>query len=126
VSERSFGGIIFPGYAIVFEESKQTFTVLDETLLVFESKFRIVMVVENDLFIEESYLLLKFVKVSLFQTILLDCLHNRHDEISDLQDEYFKFCVKWCCPQIIIQIADEVNPTFLLPASYRVITRIEI
>src|SRR5215475_5081489 len=76
MSEGSFGGIIFPGYAIVFEESKQTFTVLDETLLVFESKFRMVMVVENDLCIEESYLVLKVVQVSLFQTILLDCLHN--------------------------------------------------
>jgi len=40
VSERSFGGIIFPGYAIVFEESKQTFTVLYETSLVFKSEFR--------------------------------------------------------------------------------------
>ena len=98
MSERSFGGIIFPGYAIVFEESKQTFTVLDETLLVFESKFRIVMVVENDLFIKESDLLLKLVKVSLFQTILLDGLHNRHNEISDRQDECFKFRIKRCSP----------------------------
>ena len=126
MSEGSFGGIIFPGYLIVFEESKEIFTVPYETVLVFEREFRVVMLVENDLFIKESYVLLKVVQMSLFQTILLDRFHNRHDEIPDLQDESFKFNVKRCCPQIIIEISDEVYPTFLLLTSYGVITRIEI
>ena len=112
MSERSFGGIIFPGYAIVFEESKQTCTVLYETFLVFESKFRMIIMVENDLFIKDIYLLLKGVKVSLFQTILLDRFHNRHDEISDRQDECFEFRIKRCSPQVIIQRLSG-NKTFI-------------
>ena len=85
-----------------------------------------VRVVENDLRIKARYVLLKGVKVSLFQTILLDRFHNRHDEISDRQDECFQFYIKRCSPQVIIQIADEVHPTFLLPTSHGVIPRIEI
>ena len=126
MSERSFGGIIFPGYAIVFEESKQTCTVLYKTILVFENEFRMVMLVENDLFIKELDLLLQGVPMTLLPTILLDRFQNGHDEISDLQDECFKFRVKRGSPQVIMQIADEVHPTLLLPTSARVIPRRDI
>ena len=79
---------------MIFSRSAPAQCRLYKTFLVFESEFRMVRVVENDLRIEDSYLFLKFVKVTLFQTILLDRFHNRHDEISDLQDECFQFGIK--------------------------------
>jgi hypothetical protein len=68
----------------------------------------------------------KILEMPLFQPILLHSLHYRNDEVVYFSDKCFEFCVKGGCPQVIIQVSDEVYPTFLLAASHRIIGRIKI
>src|SRR5260221_1546727 len=46
--------------------------------------------------------------------------------VDNFQDEGFKFTVERGLPEIIIQTANQVNKTFLLPALYSIVARIKI
>ena len=80
----AFCGIIVPRYSILFEESEKTISVTDKTALVFESEFRLVMLVSDYPSIKHVNLRHEFAEILCFQPTLLYGLHNRHDQIPHL------------------------------------------
>ena len=68
----------------------------------------------------------KMLEMLLLQSILLHSMHNRNDEVAYCGDKRFQFYIKGGGPQVIIQVSDEVYPTFLLAASHGIIGRIKI
>ena len=84
------------------------------------------MLVGDYILVKSVDLFSEFFEFSFFQAILLDCFHNWYDKVPYFQNKCFKFDVKWCFPKIIVDISNEMNPTFLLLTVYRVIARVEV
>ncbi len=68
----------------------------------------------------------EFLEVSLLQAVLLDSFHNRDNQVSDFRHKGFIFAIERAFPEVVVQITDEVHPTFLLSACYGIIARVEI
>src|SRR6266702_7730684 len=65
-------------------------------------------------------------KMSYLEPILLNGFKHRDNQILDLQDEGFKFTIERELPEILVQISNQVNKTFLLLTLYRIIAGVKI
>ena len=126
MSDGIFSRIIVPRDPIVLEECEEVFLIPYKAFLIGEDIFRSIGFVQNHLAVKLVNGFPKMLEILLLQPVLLHSVHNRKDEVAYCGDDRFQFCIKGDCPQVIIQVSDEVYPTFLLAASHGIIGRIKI
>jgi hypothetical protein len=56
----------------------------------------------------------------------LNVFENRNQQITEGHDKALKFIVKRILPKVIIQVSDQMNKAFLLPAGERVVSSIKV
>src|SRR6266487_5389690 len=122
----SFSSVVMPRDTVFSQESKQTIPISNKPFLVGQNQVCFILLVYDDLSIEDVYLLLKFMQVPSFQTIILYRFHNGDNEISHFYYECLIFFIKRIFLQIVIQISNEVHPTFLLSAFNSIIAGVKI
>jgi len=115
-----------PGDSIVLEKRKEAVSIAYKAFLVFDDQFGCVAFASNRPGVKCTDVLHIFLEVPLFQAVFLDCFHHRDNQVSDFRDKGFIFAIEWAFPEIVVQITDEVHPTFLLLARYGIIARVEI
>src|SRR5205823_1812246 len=126
MSQRSFGSVIMPGDSIVLEKRKEAVSIADKAFLVCDDQFGCVLLSRNCPSIKCIDLLHEFLEVPFLQSIFLYCFHNRDDQVSDFRHKGFKFAIEGMLPEVVVQITDEMHPTFLLSACNGIITGVEI
>ena len=126
MSQGSFGSVIMPGDSIVFEKRKEAFSIADKAFLVFDDQLGCVVFASNRPSVKCADVLHKFLEVPFFQAVFLDRFHYWDNQVSDFRDKGFILAIERIQPEIIVQITDEVHPTFLLPARYGIIAGVEI
>ena len=65
-------------------------------------------------------------EISTLETAFIHCLDNCAQQDSELLGQTFEFCVQRILHHIVIDIADQMNETFLLLTFEGIISRIEI
>src|SRR6266702_5150237 len=122
----SFCHIIIPWDTVVINKRKEALSIPLKTALISDGQVGMVGSVHNNPFVEVLYLLAEFLEVSFLEPIPLNSFQYGDNQVLDFQDECFKFTVEWELPEILVQVANQVNKTFLLPALYRIVARVKI
>src|SRR5438445_3489797 len=104
-----FRHVIIPRDAIVFNERKETLSIPLKPILILARQLRMIDLLFNHSFIEVIDLLAKLLKMSLLEPILLNGSEDGDEQVLHFQDEYFKFSVKGCLPEILVHIANQMN-----------------
>jgi len=95
-------------------------------LLILLRYFQSVLFAVNYCPVKPIHLFCEFAKMFRSQPPAIDGLENGHNEIFDGQDKILKFLIEGKLPQIVIQISNQMNPAFLLPARQSVISWIKV
>jgi hypothetical protein len=106
-------GVVVPRNTILLKETKQRFSVAHKPLLILLRYFRGILFALNHRPVGPVDLPREFAKMFRSQSPAIDVLENRHNEIFDGQDKMLKFLIEGKLPQIVIQISNQMNPTFL-------------
>src|SRR5260370_16649045 len=126
MSQCSFGSVIMPGNPIVLEKRKEAFSIADKAFLVFDDQFGCVLFSRNCPGVKCIDVLHEFLEVPFFQAIFLYCFHNRDNQVSNFSHKGFIFAIERILPEVVVQITDEMYPTFLLSACYGIIAGAEL
>ena len=65
-------------------------------------------------------------EVTDFETEPFNVLENRSNQITETNDKPLKLIVKWILPKVIVQVSDQMDEAFLLPAGKRIVSSIKI
>ena len=60
------------------------------------------------------------------QPVAINRLQDRHEQSLDLHGERLQFLVERSLPEVVVDVADEVDEALLLPARHRVVAGVEI
>jgi len=115
-----------PGDTIMFQKRKEAISIADKAFLVCDDQFGCVLFASNRPGVKCADMLHEFLEVPFFQAVFLYSFHNRDNQVPDFRHKGFIFPIERILPEIVVQISDEVYPTFLLPACYAIITRVKI
>jgi hypothetical protein len=115
-----------PRNTIFVEERKEIVTIAEKAFLKFDGGFRCVGSVQNMALVEVVDRGVEFLEMSAFQAIRFYRLKDGDEEVLHLEDERLEFEVKRIAPQLVVEIADEMDQAFLLAACDGIIPRIEI
>src|SRR5437868_1605362 len=122
----SFCHNIIPRNTVVFNKGKEALSISLKTTLIFNGQVGMVGSVCNHPFVELIYLLAKLLEVPFLESILLNSFENGNNQVLDLQNEGFKFTVGRGLPEILVQIANQVDKAFLLSTLYGIIARVKV
>src|SRR5262249_33307693 len=105
---------------------EEAFPVADKPLLVLDGRLRRVLPPSDVLVVEPLDLLLELPQVPDLQPKAINRLQDGHEQGLDRHGEPFQFPVKRGRPEVVVDVADQVNEAFLLPARDAVVARVEV
>jgi hypothetical protein len=109
MTQSAFCHVVLPRDAVFIEKCEETISITLKAFLVFDRGIGRVCSVHNMLLVETLDRRVKFMKVSVFQTIRSHSFKDRHEQIGHLEDERLEFRVKGMAPQIVVEIADKMD-----------------
>ena len=126
VTQSALCCVVMPRDTVFVEKREEIITIASKAFLKFDGGFGRVGAVQNMSLVEVVNQGVEFLEVSAFQSIRFYRLKDGDEEILHLEDERLEFEVKRVAPQLVVQIADEMDKAFLLAACDGIIPRIEI
>ena len=126
VTQGAFRCVVMPRDTVLVEKREEMVTIVEKAFLKFDGGFGRVGSVQNMALVEVVNCGVEFLEVSAFQSICFYRLKDGDEEVLHLEDERLEFEVKRIAPQLVVEIADEMDQAFLLAACDGNIPRIEI
>jgi hypothetical protein len=105
-----------PRNSIFVEKREEMVTIAEKAFLKFDGGFGRVGSVQNIALVEVVDRGVEFLEVSAFQSIRCYRLKDGDEKVLHLEDERLEFEVKRVAPQLVVEIADEMDEAFLLTA----------
>src|SRR5262249_54537646 len=121
-----FGHVILPGDAVLVQEREETVAVAVEPLSVCFGYFGAVIPPSDVPLIEPLHFPVELPQVPGLQSEAIDGPKDRDEQRADLHGECLQLLVERSLPEVIVDVADEVDEALLLPAWDAVVAGIEV
>ena len=108
------------------QEREEAVPVAVEPLLVRLGRLRRILLPDDVLLVEPLDFLVELPQVPGLQAEAIDRLQDRHEQGLDLHGECLQFLVERSLPEVVVDVADEVDEALLLSAWDAVVAGVEI
>jgi hypothetical protein len=126
VAKRPLGSVIVPRNTVILNEGEQRLLVPLEPLPIPRNRVMHGGLRRDHFSVEAIDPPTVFAQMAALQAEPLNVFENRNQQITEGHDKSLKFLVKRILPKVIIQVSDQMNKAFLLPAGERVVTSIKV
>ena len=123
---RPFSHSVVPGDTVLIQEPEQTLPVPKEPFLIGLGDLAFVLLSVDDILEKAIHRLLVFVKISFFQSILVNVRHDGNKQFLDRTDKSFQLRVERVLPEVVVQVSDQMNKALLLPTCTRIVATIKV
>src|SRR6266436_39561 len=126
MAKRALSNIIVPRDSVIAQECEKRFPIAREPLVVCCCDFALRRGPVDGSFVESFNGLFVLPEMPCFQPESVHVFKYWYYQVPDRDQEAFIFDVEWILPEVVVQVPDEMDKTFLLAARHRVVAAIEV
>jgi hypothetical protein len=126
VAKCSFRSVVVPRDTVILKEGKKRILVPQEPLPISRCRVPRGSKFTDSLSVKTLDPPSMLTKVTGFEAEPFHVFENRSNQITKTNDKPLKLIVKWIRPKVIVQVSDQMDEAFLLPARKRIVSSIKI